>query len=91
MRDLAVEQIHMVRPNWNGLVLAWLEGTCQVKIKETSQKTPRKIAGPQQNAHCCSCLVSDSTILLTQNVLPMTTAAATKLLIKHACHSKPCS
>ena len=46
--------------------------TYRAKFHKTSRKTPSKKSGTQQNVNCCSCLVSDSTILLTWNVLHMT-------------------
>ena len=61
MKDLAVEQYDLLETNQCSPNQV---GTYQAKFQETSQKMPRKKAGTQQNAHHCSCLVSESTILL---------------------------
>ena len=68
MRDLTVEQYHMVYPEWNGSVLSWLRGEVSDKfhiiIQEEEQST-------LQNAHCWFCLVSTYTILFTLITLHM--------------------
>ena len=60
MRDLTVEQYHMVYPEWNGLALNWPRGEVSSEFhtitQEEKQNTP-------QNTHCHSSLVSNYTIL----------------------------
>ena len=86
MRNLSVEQYHMVYPEQNGSVLTQARGLISSKFhaitQEEEQNTPL-------NAHHCSCLVSTYTILFTLITLHMS-GHCSKITNKCIHHSRPC-
>ena len=62
MRDLTVEQYHMIYPEWYGPVLNQPRGECPVSFTPLMKG---KNEPHLKYAYHCSCLVSDYTILLS--------------------------
>ena len=61
MRDLAMEQYHLVYPEWNGSTLTQPRREVASEFHTTTQEEEWNTP---QNVHCHSCLVSAYTILI---------------------------